>query len=133
MLWSIPAINAGCNHFGEFWELPAHYGRNGDMFSHFGTKRAAARRPTGLTAIGHHRRMRPAGTPKARWFRFISQPSLARRSRASLVASQFRHESGTDWMRRETDGHATWWRVSGQKGGPAIAQRNCALQDLHGI
>ena len=35
---------------------------NGDTFSNFGTKRAAARRPTGLTAGGHDRRVQPAGT-----------------------------------------------------------------------
>lgn len=49
-------------HFGELWELPAHYGRNGDIFSTFGTKRSAARIPTGLVVGGHDRRMQPAGT-----------------------------------------------------------------------
>ena len=56
---------AGQN-LGELGELPAHYGRNGDMVTNFGTKRAAARRPTGLTAGGHDRRTQPAGTRSPR-------------------------------------------------------------------
>ena len=51
------------------------------MFSTVGTKRAAARRPTGLTAGGHDRRMQPAGTRTPRNARagVRRNPTAARR------------------------------------------------------